>query len=287
MPELPEIEILRRSLKKNIKLAKIVKIKINNVNLRYKVPINLKKLFRGKIIKKISRVSKYLILHFNFKKKLLIHLGMSGTIHLLNKGQILDTNASFYSTSNLPTKHNHIVINLNNNFNLIYNDPRRFGYFKILNENFMKESPLKDLGPDPFSVSFNPMYIKRYIKNKKKNIKNLLMDQAFVSGLGNIYTNEILFYCRINPIKIISKLSKKNILNIIINTRKVLLKAISFGGSTIRDFKKTDGKSGNFQQIFKVYGKQNQKCPRNKCTGLIKKIAVCNRSTFYCSKCQI
>ena len=113
------------------------------------------------------------------------------------------------------------------------------------------------------------------------------MDQAFVSGLGNIYTNEILFYCRINPIKIISKLSKKNILNIIINTRKVLLKAISFGGSTIRDFKKTDGKFGNFQQIFKVYGKQNQKCPRNKCTGLIKKIVVCNRSTFYCPKCQI
>ena len=287
MPELPEIEILRRSLKKNIKLAKIVKIKINNVNLRYKVPINLKKLFRGKIIKKISRVSKYLILHFNFKKKLLIHLGMSGTLHISNQDKTLGTNASFYSTLNLPKKHNHIVINLNNNLNLIYNDPRRFGYFKILNENFMKEKPLKDLGPDPFSVSFNFMYIKKYIKNKKKNIKNLLMDQVFVSGLGNIYTNEILFYCHINPIKTISKLSKKNILNIIINTRKVLLKAISFGGSTIRDFKKTDGKSGNFQQIFKVYGKQNQKCPRNKCTGLIKKIAVCNRSTFYCSKCQI
>jgi len=212
---------------------------------------------------------------------------MSGTIHLFNKNQILDTNASFYGTLNPHKKHNHIVINLNNNLNLIYNDPRRFGYFKILNENFMKEKPLRNLGPDPFSVSFNSTYIKRYIKNKKKNIKNLLMDQAFVSGLGNIYTNEILFYCRINPIKIISKLSKKNILNIIINTRKVLSKAISFGGSTIRDFKKTDGKFGNFQQIFKVYGKQNQKCSRNKCIGLIKKIVICNRSTFYCSKCQI
>ena len=113
------------------------------------------------------------------------------------------------------------------------------------------------------------------------------MDQVFVSGLGNIYTNEILFYCHINPIKTISKLSKKNILNIIINTRKVLLKAISFGGSTIRDFKKTDGVPGNFQQKFKVYGKNNAQCPRHDCDGYIQKILVSSRSAFYCPKCQI
>ena len=113
------------------------------------------------------------------------------------------------------------------------------------------------------------------------------MNQKFVSGIGNIYANEILYYCKLKPIKTVNKLSKKNILNIILQTRKVLNKAITFGGSSIRDFKKTDGVSGNFQQNFKVYGKKNVQCPRNGCNGCIQKIFVSNRSAYYCPKCQI
>ncbi len=286
MPELPEVEILKRSLVKNIKFTKITKTKINNVNLRYKVPKHLDKVLKGQVIENISRISKYLILHLSSQKVLLIHLGMSGTIHIVENNNNTNTNASFYNSSNLSKKHNHIEIFLNNKLKLIYNDPRRFGYFKILNNKFIYQSPLKNLGPDPFSLSFNFNYIGNYIKNKKKNIKNLLMDQSFVSGIGNIYANEILFYCRINPLKKISKLNKKNIFQILKNTRAVLRKAIIFGGSTIRDFKNTDGKFGSFQQIFKVYGKQNVKCPRYKCKGALKKIIITNRSTFFCSKCQ-
>ncbi|RZO62712.1 MAG: bifunctional DNA-formamidopyrimidine glycosylase/DNA-(apurinic or apyrimidinic site) lyase [Candidatus Pelagibacterales bacterium] len=286
MPELPEVEILKLSLNKNIKHAKIKKIKINNRNLRYKVPNNLNKVLAGCNIKNISRIAKYLIFHFNNEKKLLIHLGMSGTIHLIFKKNTKNTNASFYHLSSLPKKHNHIEISLNNNYKMIYNDPRRFGYFKLLNKNFINLKPFNDLGPEPFDPLFNFLYIKNFIKNKKVNIKSALLNQKFVSGIGNIYANEILFYCSINPLKKISKLSMKNIKDIINNSKKVLKKAIFFGGSSIKDFKKIDGQSGNFQQKFKVYGKQDSKCPKVGCKGILKKIIISNRASFYCLECQ-
>ena len=286
MPELPEVEILKQSLNKNIKSAKITKVKINNRNLRYKVPANLNKILAGQIIKNISRVAKYLIFHFSFEKKLLIHLGMSGTIHLIKEKNITNTNTSFYHSSDLPKKNNHIEIQLNNTLKLIYNDPRRFGYFKLLTKNFINQSPLNKLGPEPFSSSFNLFYIKKFIKNKKKNIKNLLMDQKFVSGIGNIYANEILFYCHLKPLKSIAQLNDRNILSIIKNTKKVLKQAIFLGGSSIKNFKKTNGKIGNFQQKFKVYGRQNSSCDRIKCNGILKKIIINNRASFFCSECQ-
>ena len=286
MPELPEIEILKKSLNQNIKSAKITKIKINNRNLRYKVPININKILNGQIIKNISRVAKYLIFHFNSEKKLLIHLGMSGTIHLIKEKNKTNTNISFYFSSDLHEKHNHIEIKLNNKLKLVYNDPRRFGYFKLLTKNFINENPLNNLGPEPFSSSFNFFYIKKFIKNKKINVKNLLMNQKFVAGIGNIYANEILFYCHLNPLKSISKLNDKNILAIIKNTKIVLKKAIFFGGSSIKNFKKTNGKTGNFQQYFHVYAQNNKKCSRISCKGKIKKVLMGQRSTFYCNKCQ-
>jgi len=286
MPELPEVEILKRSLKKNIRFAKIEKVRINNRNLRYKVPGLLGGYLKNEKICDISRISKYLLLHLKSKKKLLIHLGMSGTIHLLKNKNLVNTNASFYHSLHLPQKHNHIEIFLSNGLTLVYNDPRRFGYLKVMGNNFLNEKPLRTLGPDPFSSQFNNKYIKHYIKNKKKNIKNLIMDQNFVSGIGNIYANEILFYCHLSPIKKISDLNRKNIRILIINIRKVLKKAILFGGSSIKNFKKTDGKPGNFQQNFKVYGKSNAPCLRSGCSGYIKRISISNRSTFYCLKCQ-
>ena len=125
-----------------------------------------------------------------------------------------------------------------------------------------------------------------FLKKKKTNIKNLLMDQKFVSGIGNIYANEILFYSRVSPLKKVNKINKKKILDIIKNTKKVLNKAIFFGGSSIKNFKKIDGKLGNFQQKFKVYGKQNEKCPIADCKETLKKITISNRASFFCQKCQ-
>ena len=286
MPELPEIEIIKRSLFKKINKAKIIGIKINNKNLRYKIPHTFSKSLINEKILKISRRSKYLIFHFK-KKLLLVHLGMSGKLLLMRSRDNTIFKTSFYYDLNLQQKHNHIYIKLNNGLVLIYNDVRRFGFFKLYNTIQMnKITFLKKLGLEPFSKTFNAKYFEKFVQNRKKNIKNLLMDQTFVSGLGNIYVNEALFLSKINPLKSCSNLNKKNISNLIYNIRKVLKIAIDQGGSSIKDFKNAQGKSGNFQQFFNVYGKDKKNCSRISCKGKIKKISISNRSSFYCDICQ-
>jgi len=286
MPELPEIEIVKRSLFKKINKAKIVNVKINNKNLRYKITHALpKKLINEKILK-ISRRSKYLIFHFK-NKLLLAHLGMSGKFLIIRSTDNKMIKTSFYYDLNILAKHNHIYFVLNNGLVLIYNDVRRFGFFKLFENIKLKEIIyLKKLGPEPFSVLFCIKYVQKFIKNRKKNIKNLLMDQTFVSGLGNIYVNEALFLSKIHPLRQCSNLERKSIKNLIYNIRRVLKISINQGGSSIKDFKNAYGKSGNFQQFFNVYGQENKNCSRISCKGKIKKISISNRSSFYCNSCQ-
>jgi len=286
MPELPEIEIVKRSLFKKINKAKIVNIKINNKNLRYKITHALfKRLINEKILK-ISRRSKYLIFHFK-NKLLLVHLGMTGKFLIIRNKDKKIFKTSFYYDLDVLAKHNHIHFILNNGLVLIYNDVRRFGFFKLFENIKLKEiAYLKKLGPEPFSVLFCIKYVQKFIKNKKKNIKNLLMDQTFISGLGNIYVNEALFLSKIHPLRKCSNLERKSIKNLIYNIRKILKIAINQGGSSIKDFKNIYGKSGNFQQFFNVYGKENKNCSRISCKGKIKKIKISNRSSFYCNICQ-
>ena len=286
MPELPEIEIVKRSLFKKINKAKIVNVKINNKNLRYKITHSLpKKLVNEKILK-ISRRSKYLIFHFK-NKLLLVHFGMSGKFLIIRSKDKKMFKTSFYYNLDILAKHNHIYFILNNGLILIYNDVRRFGFFKLFENIKLKEiTYLKKLGPEPFSVLFCIKYFQEYIKNRKKNIKNLLMDQTFVSGLGNIYANEALFLSKIHPLRQCSNLERKSIKNLIYNIRRVLKISINQGGSSIKDFKNADGKSGNFQQFFNVYGQENKNCSRISCKGKIKKISISNRSSFYCNVCQ-
>jgi len=286
MPELPEVEIVKRSLSKMINKAKILGIKINNKNLRYKIPQEMQKeLFNNQIIK-ISRKSKYLIIHFK-KKFLIVHLGMTGKflVKMIKNNEMFKT--SFYYDLNILPQHNHIIFTLNNGLVLIYNDVRRFGFFQLFKNTKLNDIKfLKKLGPEPLSLSFNINYVKKYLKKRNKNIKNLLMDQTFVCGLGNIYSNEALFLSRIHPLKNCNKLIKNDFINLIKNIRKILNKSISLGGSSIKDFKDTHGKSGNFQQFFHVYGRENEKCLRSLCRGKIIKISISNRSSFYCNKCQ-
>ena len=287
MPELPEIEIVKRSLFKMIDKTKIIDIKTINRNLRYKIPHTFSKSLIGEKILKISRRSKYLIFHFK-KKFLLIHLGMSGKLLLMriNDNKLFKT--SFYYNLNVQKKHNHIYIKLNNDLVLIYNDVRRFGFFKLYNTTQInKISFLAKLGLEPFSKKFNIKYFENFVKNRKKNIKNLLMDQTFVSGLGNIYVNETLFMSKIKPFRACADLSKNEMKKLILDIKKILRVSISKGGSSIKDFRNTLGKSGKFQQFFHVYGKENKNCSRISCKGKIKKIIISNRSSFYCNKCQI
>jgi formamidopyrimidine-DNA glycosylase len=286
MPELPEVEIVKRSLLRIVNKAKIKDIKVFNKKLRYKISNDFSdQLINEKIIK-ITRRSKYLIFHFK-EKILLLHLGMTGKLLVLRKKDNEIYKTSFYYDLNILPQHNHVYFFLNNGFVLIYNDVRRFGYFKYYFKKKLNEiSFLKKLGPEPLGNQFNYEYFKNFIKSKKKNIKSLLMDQTFVSGLGNIYVNEALFMSKINPLKRCRNLDGKDINQLIKNIKSILKKSIKNGGSTVRDFKNSSGKSGSFQQFFKVYGRKNKECSRISCSGKINKILIQNRATFYCFLCQ-
>ena len=260
MPELPEVEIVKQSLSKKIEQKRIKKVIIKNRNLRFKIPLKFEKLLEQKKIKKVTRFSKYLILNFNDNSFCLIHLGMSGTIHLINKHIINKfTNTSLYNSPELPKKHNHVEIQFND-MSIIYNDPRRFGFFRFIDNPKELKKRFNHLGPEPFFLSFNLKYLLNFFINKKKDIKSFLLDQKFVSGIGNIYASEILFLCKINPKTYAMKLSKNDCKKIIYYSKSVLKKAIEKGGSSIRDFKNTEGKNGSFQKEFKVYQRENQGC---------------------------
>ena len=285
MPELPEVEVIKQSLDRKIKFQKIKKVVVRNRNLRFLIPKNLEFFLKNKKINKISRKSKYLIFHLNNNTFFIIHLGMSGTIHLVSKKNYNNTNTSFYGSLNLPIKHNHILIFLKKN-QFIYNDPRRFGFIKILKNKIDLLNFFKNVGPEPLENKFDISYLNNYLKGKKKNIKSFLLDQKFVSGIGNIYSNEILFYCKINPFKQAKKLNKKDIEKIKYFSKFILNRAIKKGGSSIKDFKNTKGKKGNYQNEFKVYQRENLNCIKKDCNGKIKKRFISKRSTFFCNSCQ-
>ncbi len=286
MPELPEVEIVKRSLKNKVNYKKIKKIIISNRNLRFKVEKNFENILEGRSIINVSRFSKYIILTLDNYIYCLIHLGMSGTLHLINyKKNEKITNMSFYHSKILPIKHNHIKIKFSK-FMIVYNDPRRFGFFKILKNEKELKNFFKRSGPEAISSNFNLKYVQNKFFNKKKNIKNFLLDQNFVSGIGNIYANEILFYCKINPFKIARNITYKEINKLVKYSKLILNLAIKYGGSSIRDFKNTKGVTGLFQNEFKVYGKENKNCSRKNCQGKISKFFISNRSTFFCNLCQ-
>ena len=286
MPELPEVEIVRQSLDKKIKEKTVKKVIIRNRNLRFKIPINFSNYLKNKKIIKVERFSKYLIIYLSQDNYCLIHLGMSGTIHIVDNKKInKNTNTSFYSSPFLPKKHNHVEI-IFNKFKIVYNDPRRFGFFQVIKNIYDLKKRFDHFGPEPFDPNFNLSYVYNFFRSKNKDIKSFLLDQKFVSGIGNIYASEILFLSKINPFKKANLLNQKECRKIISNSKKVLLKAISKGGSSIRDFKDTSGLKGGFQNEFKVYQQEGKRCKNYGCSDLIKKKIISNRSTFFCDSCQ-
>ena len=286
MPQLPEVEIVRQSLDKNIKQKKVKKVIIRNRNLRIKLPNNFKKFIENKKISKVSRFSKYLIINLPKDEFCIIHLGMSGTIHLIkNEYKSSLTNLSFYNSPLLPKKHNHIEI-IFDKFRIVYNDPRRFGFFQIIKNTINLKKRFSHLGPEPFDKKFGIIYFENFIRKKNRNVKDLLIDQNFVSGIGNIYASEILFLSKVNPNKKAKFLKKDECSKIIKSSKIVLLKAIKKGGSSIRDFKNTEGRKGTFQDSFKVYQREGLNCKRVACKGVITKKTIANRSTFFCNTCQ-
>ena len=219
---------------------------------------------------------------------MLVHLGMTGKFFFIDRKSIKYKTSFYYEINeDKDKKHDRIIFDLSNNQKLIYNDIRKFGFIKIIKQvKLNQNSHLKHLGPEPLSINFNIKYFKNYIIRKERTIKDLLMDQKFVSGLGNIYVNEILFYCGIRPSKKIKKITDFDIKKIIKFSKKVISKAIRLGGSSIKDFSSSSGKKGSFQQYFRVYGKKGYNCSKVNCKGKIKKIVIANRASFFCNKCQ-
>ena len=273
MPELPEVETVCRGLQENIIGKKIVKSWLSEKNLRFPYPENFINKLKNRYIVQISRRARYILIHMDNQEILLIHLGMTGKLN-------------FYKNyDNHKIKHDHIIIIFSDNSALIYNDVRRFGFADILHISEQADHKmLKDLALEPLSEDFNVQYLQKKLAGKKMNIKNIMMDNKIVVGVGNIYINESLFLSRISPKKSANEVKKEELDMLIKNIKNILQKAINKGGSTLRDYQNLDGDVGNFQFDFRVYGREDKNCVD--CKTKIQRIRQNGRSSFFCPSCQ-
>ena len=288
MPELPEVEVVKRSLTSKIQKLVVEKITVKDEKLRYRINKKKLKILLGLKIIKILRRSKFLLFVFEKNTVMLVHLGMTGKFFFINEKAIKHKTSFYYNIDeSKDNKHNRLIFSLSKRQKLIYNDVRKFGFIKILDKRQLQYNlHLKNLGPEPLGNSFDFKYFKNYLINRNRTIKDILMDQKFVSGLGNIYVNEVLFLSKVKPTKKTYLIKNNEIHKIIKNTKKTLKKAISLGGSSLRDFSSSDGKKGEFQQYFYVYGRKGDNCLNRNCNKKIIKTIIGNRATFYCPKCQ-
>ena len=268
MPELPEVETTVKSLN-ILKNKKVINLDIHIKKLRYLVPhITLKKIINYKI-KGFRRIAKYVIIDFENLQSVIIHLGMSGRL------KIVKSNVS-------PIKHDHLIFKFKN-LKLIFNDPRRFGFVDIVqSEKINNVSYIKKLGIDALDKKLSENYLYDKFKNSQVLIKQLLLNQYIVAGIGNIYACEILYDAKISPLRRGRSLKMSQIGTILKSSRKILRKAIKYGGSSINNYVSADGTLGNFQKNFKVYGREGYKIRGCK----IKKVVLHGRSTFFCPDIQ-
>ena len=275
MPELPEVETVCRALSKVIKNSKIKKIEFYRKDLRWQVKDNLEVTLKNNIFIDPYRRGKYILIPTNTDKIFLIHLGMSGQIRIKKK--------------DIVQKHDHmrlIVENNNKHFVITYNDSRRFGYIDLFKKKELREHfLLSKIGVEPLGRELTIEYLQNNFKKRVINIKNALIDQKIIAGIGNIYASEILYKAKINPLRKVNSLSQNDLNSIITYTKIILKKSIDVGGTTIKDHMQPDGSLGYFTQKLQVYGKTNEKCKT--CNSFIVKEVISNRSTFICRHCQI
>jgi len=267
MPELPEVETTKNGLAKLLTNKCITKVEIRNPNLRWRVDDSIQFNLNNQTIQSFSRRGKYILFNLG-KGYLMIHLGMSGKINVVNNNEPIK-------------KHDHFLLHFDKKV-MRFNDPRRFGSIFYL-EN-LEHKLLNSLGVEPLEDSFHENYLFENSRNKTQNVKAFIMDSKIVVGVGNIYACESLFTSRINPKTLAGKISKQRYINLTNNIKRILTEAIKAGGTTLQDFAKVDGKPGYFSQELSVYGRENKKCLH--CNGKIKRIVQNQRSTFYCPKCQ-
>lgn len=278
MPELPEVETIKNAVCKAIGCCRITGAAVYQNRLRETVPDDFKEKITGADIVSYRRIAKYLVINLSNGYSIVWHLGMSGRIKISeNPPEKLE-------------KHDHIMITTENGV-LIFNDARRFGLLTICPTEKLKEFHLfSRMGIDPFAQELTAEYLHGKFKNKKIPIKVALLDQAIITGIGNIYASEALFDAGISPLRETGKITLKECFKLIESVRKILSRAIDAGGSTLKDYHKPDGSEGYFQHEHCVYNKTGQRCPHCTCdvsqTGGIKKIVQGGRSSFYCPKLQ-
>lgn len=268
MPELPEVETIVRSIREKIIHRKVSDTIVRQRSLRYKITPNIKKILGGQETHEISRRAKYILIKLD-KGSLIIHLGMSGSIKITDAAEPLE-------------KHDHFDL-VFDDLILRYNDPRRFGCI-LWEEDIETSRLLTKLGVEPLSDEFNGDYLYRITRGRRKNIKQFIMDAENLVGVGNIYASEALWKSCIAPDKVADSCSIKQCELLVQFIKNTLESAILSGGTTIKDFKSTDGKLGYFARELQVYGKEGDPCPR--CNSIIKRIVLGQRSSFYCTNCQ-
>lgn len=275
MPELPEVETVRRGLLPAMEGQIITRAQVNRPDLRWPFPDNMAVRLTGKRVLHLRRRSKYILIDLDSTETLIIHLGMSG--HMLVS----------HAPHPEPAKHDHVVFDLENETRVIFNDARRFGMMDLAATDTVDfHRLLVDIGPEPLGNEFDESTLINGFRSRNTPVKTALLDQRIVAGLGNIYVCEVLHRTGISPKHKAGKLSQKRIATLVPAIRDVLNEAIVSGGSSLQDHRQTDGELGYFQHRFRAYGRENEPCTTANCPGTITRITQSGRSTFYCPKCQ-
>jgi formamidopyrimidine-DNA glycosylase len=282
MPELPEVETVRRGLAPVMEGAVIAQADVNRPDLRWPFPPEMAARLTGRQVLGLRRRSKYILADLDSGETLLIHLGMSG--RMLISGDPL---GQFVHNHPAPEKHDHVVLHMDNGARVTFNDPRRFGAMDLLDTATAEQHKLLAvLGPEPLGNAFNEDVLVQAFKGKASPVKSALLDQRIVAGLGNIYVCEALFRAGVSPRRKAGNISQARVRALVPVIRAVLSDAIAAGGSSLRDFRQADGELGYFQHSFDVYGREGQPCRTPGCGGTIHRIVQSGRSSFYCSICQ-
>ena len=290
MPELPEVETVRRGLAPAMEGARIVEVVVRDRRLRWPIAKDFEKRITGKKVEGLGRRAKYLLADLSSGDVLIMHLGMSGSFRV-GKDAKATKPGVYYHERGKSTAHNHVVFHMSNGESVTFNDPRRFGSMKLVARSKLEHEPLlRNIGPEPLGNEFDAAMLARACAGKKTSLKAALLDQRVVAGLGNIYVCEALFRARLSPKRQASTIADRNgkpndrARALVDAIKAVLNDAIKAGGSSLRDHRRADGSLGDFQHNFQVYDREGQPCPC--CKGKVKRIVQTGRSTFYCPACQ-
>ncbi len=292
MPELPEVETVRRGLAPHIEGRRIKRLVLNRADLRFPFPKDFAARMEGAVVARFTRRAKYLLAEMQSPKGKpffwLSHLGMTGRF-MLTPPQATTLEPGLYAHEVAPpvaAKHIHVDIAFDDGTKLAFADPRRFGFMDMFATPETGSPFLKHLGPEPLGNDFNEEVLLAAAKGRRTPVKNFLLDQRVVAGLGNIYVCEALFMAGISPKRKAANLGAKRVARLVPAIRDVLARAIEAGGSTLRDFAHEDGAMGYFQHDFKVYGREGEVCSAPECSASVKRMVQAGRSSFYCSACQ-